>query len=385
VIHVLHVITKLEMGGAQENTLDTCARLDRGRFRVTLVHGPGGWYDDLARRTPHLEVEVVESLVREVDPMRDAKCFADLRSRMRALRPDIVHTHSSKAGVLGRFAARAAGVPVVIHSIHGFGFFEGQNPAAKAAFIAAEIAASKVTDAFISVSRASLAEAIARGIVTPAHEARVIRSGFDLAPFFAADARRSEARRKFGLADEDEVLVSIANFKPQKDPLTLVEAARILFARRPRALLLYAGDGELRPEMEAAIAAAGVGSRLRLLGWREDVPDLLAAADVVVLASLFEGLPRSAVQALAAGRPFVGTRVDGTAEIIRSGRNGFLVEPRDPPALAEAIERALVERPVDMHDRALVREWDVDRMVREQEALYESLAVRARQGFTRRQ
>jgi glycosyltransferase involved in cell wall biosynthesis len=375
-VRVVHVITKLEMGGAQENTLDTCAGLDRSRWDVALIHGPGGYYDDHARTMPDLTDIVLPELVREVRPLTDARCFVGLIEALKRLEPKIVHTHSSKAGIVGRFAARAAGVPIVVHSIHGFGFFEGQNPAAKRAFIAAEVAASRITDAFISVSRATLAEAIARGIVAPRHEARVIRSGFDLSPFFRAPERRAEARRALGVTDGDEVFAAIANFKPQKDPLTLVEAMRIVIRRRPNAILLYAGDGELREEVESAIRAAGIASSIRLLGWREDVPDLLAASDVIVLASLFEGLPRSAVQALASSRPFVGTRVDGTAEIIRDGRNGFLVEPKNPIALAEAMIRALIERPVDPRDRERVLEWAPERMVRAQEELYASLVGR---------
>src|SRR5262249_10327449 len=151
--------------------------------------------------------------------------------------------------------------------------------------------------------------------------------------------------------------------KPQKDPLTLVEAMRILAERRPNAVLLYAGDGQLRGKTEQAIAAAGLEKRVVPLGGREGGPGLLAAAGGVVLASLFEGLPRSAVQALAARRPFVGTRVDGTAEIIRDGKNGFLVEPRDARGLARALEQALIERPVDPEDVVRVLEWEPDLMV----------------------
>lgn len=387
-ITVAHVITKLEMGGAQENTLHTCRHLDRRRFRVTLIHGPGGYYDREARAIPDLDVAVVPDLVRQVSPARDARCLGALRGHLTRLmsahaaaggdpRAVIVHTHSSKAGVLGRVAARAAGVPRIVHTIHGFGFFDGQNALTRAAFIAAEIGASRLTDAFISVSRANLAEAQARGILRRGQAVAVIRSGFDLGAYFRAAGQRAEARRALSIDPEAEVILAIANLKPQKDPLTLVEAVRLLAARRPRAEVLYAGDGPLRGAVEAALARAGLATRFQLLGWREDIPELLAAADVVVLSSVFEGLPRSAVQALAAARPFVGTRVDGTSEIVRDGRNGFLVEPQAPAALADALERALIERPTDPADRERVLEWDADRMVQEQEALYERLVAAA--------
>ncbi|MCK6548477.1 glycosyltransferase [Myxococcota bacterium] len=384
-ITVVHLITKLEMGGAQENTLYTVEHLDRRRFRVALLHGPGGYYDDFASQLADTDVEVVPELVREVKPRVDAVCVAALVRALRRRRAEhaalghdprrfVVHTHSSKAGILGRFAARAAGVPKIVHTIHGFGFHPAQRAAKIAAFVGAEIAASQVTDAFISVSRANLAEGIARGIVDPTRQhTAVIRSGFALEPFRRAAGLRAEARAALGLCADDEVVVSIANLKPQKDPLVMVEAIRLLAIEHPRVVCLYAGDGELRPRVEAAIAHAGLQDRFRLLGWREDVPELLAAADVVALASIFEGLPRTAVQALAAERPFVGTRVDGTPEVIREGKNGYLVEPRDARALAAALAKALEARPVDPDDRARVEEWDADLMVRRQEALYEAL------------
>jgi glycosyltransferase involved in cell wall biosynthesis len=263
-----------------------------------------------------------------------------------------------------------------VHTIHGFGFHQHTPPLKRAAFISLEIVAAQVTDAFISVSRANIAEAQALGIIRDVRDVRLIRSGFDVRELEDVAEKKAEMRAALGLGlrAEDEVIVCIANLKPQKDPLTLVEAMRLLAMKRPRAILLYAGDGELRPRVEEAIRQTNLEGRFRLIGWRTDVPALIGAADVVALSSVFEGLPRSAVQALAGKRPFVGTRVDGTAEIIRDGRNGYLVEPRSPEKLAEALAKALVERAIDPNDRERVREWDAVRMVEEQEALYQKLA-----------
>ncbi len=168
-------------------------------------------------------------------------------------------------------------------------------------------------------------------------------------------------------------MVSIANLKPQKDPLTLLRAAALLRARRPHVHGLFAGDGELRAEVEAERARLGLERCFHLLGWRRDVAALLGAADVVALSSIFEGLPRSAVQAVVARRTCVATRVDGTPEIIRDGRNGYLVEPRDPARMADALERALIHRPIDPDDEALVEAWDERVMVDAQAALYDEL------------
>lgn len=373
-ISVAHVITMLELGGAQENTLSTVRGLDRTRFDVALIFGPGGILDEEARSIPAARITPVPELVRQISPRYDLGAVRALVRIFRETRPQIVHTHSSKAGVVGRIAARIARVPKVVHSIHGFGFHEGQPAPKFAAFLAAERAAARLTDAFIGVSSANLAEGRARGIIGPRHQVALIRSGFDLERFRAEAAGGAVLREELGLDRTDEVIVSIANLKPQKDPLTLVRAMALLAPRRPRAVLLYAGDGELRPEVEAEISRLGLTGRFRLLGWRRDIPALIAASDVVALSSIFEGLPRSAVQALVARRPFVGTRVDGTPEVIHHGRNGFLVEPRSPEALAGALERGLIERPVDPADERRVLDWDVHTMVRQQEELYAKLS-----------
>lgn len=389
-ISVVHVITKLELGGAQENTIYTCAHLDRSRFRVALVYGPGGILDDqLEPLEDTTRLVPMPELVREIRPRTDAAAFSALRSTLWRLQAEhwkhehdetafIVHTHSSKAGILGRTAAKAAEVPIVVHSIHGFGFHEGQHPLKQAVFVNAERAAGRITDAFIGVSRSNLDEARAKGIIRPGQRAELIRSGMQLGPVRAAEGRRRVTREALGYDVEDEVILAISNLKPQKDPLTLVRAMRLLAAQRPRAVLLVAGDGELRSRVEVEIARGELEGRVRLLGWRRDIPDLLAACDVVALSSIFEGLPRAAVLAVAARRPFVGTRVDGTPEIIIDGRNGYLVPPRNPNALAQALAKALVSRPIDPADETRILEWDGDRMVRQQEDLYEELVAARR-------
>lgn len=383
---IVHVITRLELGGAQENTLYTCQHLDRERFRVVLVYGPGGLMDDEARGSERLEIVEVPELVRAIAPRSDSialkkltRVFRDLALEhcQLGLRKDriLVHTHSSKAGVLGRLAARRASIPKVVHGIHGFGFHAGQHPLKRALFLNAERVAGRITDAFVSVSERILGEARQLGIVPPGTPSEVIRSGMVLDPLRNGPGR-VEARRALGLPEDDEIVVSIANFKPQKDPLTLISAFAELAAARPRARLVYAGDGGLRPQVERAVRQARLVDRVHLLGWRRDIPQLLAAADVVALSSIFEGLPRSAVQAVAARRPFVGTRVDGTPEIIREGRDGYLVAPRDPSALAQALARALDLRPVAEDTEERVQAWDARRMVEAQEDLYERLLIR---------
>lgn len=390
---MVHIITQLELGGAQQNTLATCAALARAGYPVALIYGPGGELDrDLGALTG-VELRPVPSLVRSIHPGRDALAVAAVRATLGGLLAAhrrrgegrhrfIVHTHSSKAGVVGRAAAASLGLSNVVHSIHGFPFHAGQTKARFDTFVATERAMARVTRAFIAVSRANVAEAQARQIVSSKHRVEVIRSGMALEPFREQARRKRENRAEIaeefgldgGIEPEQPVFVSIANLKPQKDPLTSVDAMRDVVDQLPRARLLYVGDGPLRARIESRIRELGVQASVHLLGWRRDVPRLMSAADAVVLSSRFEGLPRSAVQAVAVERPFVGSRVDGTPEIIRAGRDGFLVEPGRPRELARAMVRAHRERPVadDAEDR--LRAWSEAVLVQRQQRLYEELA-----------
>lgn len=383
---IVHCITRLDLGGAQQNTLSTCQGLDRNRFRVRLVYGPGGQLDeqiDLGgeERMP------VPKLTHPIAPAEDLIALRALhrvfRSALRAhleagLAPEdfVIHTHCSKAGLLGRLAAAGSPGPV-IHHIHGFAFHPHQPRWKQQCFIAAERAAGRVTDAFISVSEANLDEAERHGILQPHHVRQVIRSGMDLRAFRAPDRDQASVRESLGLPVDASVIVSVANLKPQKDPATMIRAFAKLQRSHP-SYLLYAGDGPLRGEIEQLIRRLGLRDRVRLLGWRDDVAELMCASDVVALSSLFEGLPRSAVQAVAAKRPFVGTRVNGTPEIIRDGLNGFLVPPRDPTALANALRHALTLRPTDPNPSHL-DDWDVRRMVAQQADLYQRLSAQMKQ------
>jgi glycosyltransferase involved in cell wall biosynthesis len=379
-VRVCHVITRLDLGGAQENTLYTVGHLGPP-YRAALVAGPGGILDDEARRIPGVEVVYEPALVRPIRPHLDLQAVARLTRLFRDRRPHLVHTHSSKAGIVGRLAARRARVPVIVHTIHGFGFHVRQ-PAPLRAFLAAvERAVAPCTTHFIAVSRANLAEGIARGIVPPGR-ATLIRSGVPLAAFEAA--ARDPAlknghglRGELGLPPRAPLVGMIACLKPQKSPLDFVEAAARIGPRAPETRFVLVGDGELRGRVEARARALGLGDRLRLLGWRRDVPRIMAALDVMVLTSLWEGLPRVLPEAIAAGVPIVATAADGTTDILRDGDTGIVCRPRDVEALAAGVLRLLREpgtgRDLARRARAVLPEFDIDRMVRDQEALYARL------------
>lgn len=375
---VCHVITRLDLGGAQENTLHTVRTL-REPFQASLVCGAGGLLDPEAERLAGGPVAFLRDLVRPIDPVRDLRALLALLRHFQKTRPQIVHTHSSKAGILGRAAAAAAGVPVVVHSIHGFGFHPEQSWAGRALGIGLERCVAPFTTHVVAVSRNNLDEGVRLGFIDPGR-ASVIRSGVRIAAFREAAADRDAGkalRAELGIPAGAPLVGMVACLKPQKAPVDFVEVAARVAAARPDAAFLIAGDGELRQSVEDHARRLGLAGRLHLLGWRRDVPRVMAGLDVVLLTSLWEGLPRVVPEAIAAGRPIVATAVDGTAEILRDGENGFVTRPHDRDGLAARVLR-LIEDPALGRRLAetaspLLREFDIDEMVRAQEDLYSRL------------
>jgi glycosyltransferase involved in cell wall biosynthesis len=381
-VRVLHAITMLELGGAQRNTLDTVASLDRNRFEPALACADTGELLPEARRLVDVPVIELAHLRREVRPVADLRALAELRRAIRAFAPTIVHTHSSKAGVLGRLAAHLERVPVVVHSIHGFGFGRHQGAPTRAAFLAAERLAARWTDAFVAVSRANLEAGVGLGLFRR-DQARVIRSGIDLAAFRAHTGGEA-VRAELGIPPAVPLVVQVSCLKPQKAPERFVTLAAALAARLPSARFLLVGDGAMRPTLERARARAGLETRLHFAGWRSDLPAIYDGATVVTLTSRFEGLPRVLVESLACGVPVVAMAVDGVGEVVREGINGFLVEEGDVTAMAERVARVL-ERPelrgrLSAQTGVGLEAFDREVMVREQEALYGEL-ITARQSW----
>ncbi len=378
-LRVLHAITMLELGGAQRNTLDTAAALDRREFVAALACADEGELLPEARTIPGVEVFALPHLRREIRPWADARALRELRLAIRRFRPDVVHTHSSKAGILGRLAARRERVPVVVHSIHGFGFGQHQPWPVRRAFLAAERAAARWTTAFVAVSRRNLEDGVRLGLF-PRAKARVIRSGIDLAAF-RAHAGGERVRAELGVPTGAPLVVQVACFKPQKAPERFVALAALLASRFPDAHFVLVGDGALRPALERLRRAAGLDGRLHLPGWRRDVPAVLDAATVATLTSRFEGLPRALVEALAAGVPVAAMAVDGVEEVVRDGGNGFLVAEGDVAALAERVAAVLADAALRRRLVAAagdgLAEFERDAMVRQQEELYRELAAAA--------
>lgn len=375
---IVHIITQLELGGAQQNTLDTCERLARERFRVVLLAGEGGMLDSAAARIPDLDFRLLRHLVRPVAPLTDRRAFREVREHLHQLQSEpgariVVHTHSSKAGIVGRLAARSAKVAAIVHSIHGFGHPALRNPLLKAFAIRAEQWLAPRTNRFIAVSRANIEEGQRLGLFarTPVE---LIRSGFELDAFRAAGLTRNEARQRLGLPENAPIVGTVACLKPQKGPLDLPEIARAVLAKHPDAHFVLAGDGELREPLERRIAELGQTDRFHVLGWRDDVPTVLRALDVFLLTSRWEGLPRSVVQAMTSGIPVVANAVDGVPDVVVDGTTGYLIRPGDLDTAAQRVLELLrdpgLATRLNRAAQAKVAEFDVNAMVRAQERIY---------------
>ncbi|MFM1769499.1 MAG: hypothetical protein RJA22_2028 [Verrucomicrobiota bacterium] len=385
-MRVCHIITRLVLGGAQENTIASVLGLRAlPGFEVELVSGPTtgpeGSLEPTVASIPGL-LALCPHLIRAVHPWHDALALRDLTRHLRRHRPDLVHTHSGKAGILGRLAARRAGVPLIVHTIHGPSFGPFQGPLANAAFTAAERLAGRCTTHFVSVADAMTRQYLAAGIGHPAQYTRVF-SGFDLQPFLQA-APDPALRARFGLDPGDVVVGKVGRLTELKGHDDLLNAAPGLIRRCPRLKFLLVGDGPWRARLEARARELGVAEHVVFAGLVPvtDMGRMMGLMDLLVHLSYREGLPRALPQALAAGRPVVAYDCDGAGEVCLDGRTGFLVKPGDREALiarvAELAADAALRQRLGEAGRALVRErFSVERMVEDLAGLYRRLAATA--------
>ena len=358
---VCHVITRLIVGGAQENTVATCRGLRRLGHECDLVTGPQTGPEG----SLNAEAIVVDSLRREPNPMLDVLACRALSQLFRERRYDIVHTHSGKAGSIGRLAAKLAGVPVVVHTIHGPSFYRYQNPVGNWIFRWAEQVAAEWTTQFVSVADAMTEQYRAAGITG---NYITIHSGMNIEAFL-------QTKSTPGL-----VVGKVARLFRLKGYEYLFEAAPRIVAAVPEVKFLLVGDGIYRERFERQVAAMGLREHFEFAGLvrPEEIPGYMARMDVLVHLSLREGLPRTLPQALACGKPVVAFDVDGAREVCRDGETGFLVRAEDSAGLADAVIRLLQDKTLatrlGSQGRELVRqEFSEELMVRRIDELYRRL------------
>lgn len=379
-VRVARVIARLNIGGPAQHTILLAAGLDRSRFATTLVSGVVGRAEGdftgaaLARGVSPI---VIPELGRPIRPARDLAALVKLVRLFRRLRPDIVHTHTAKAGTLGRVAARIAGVPATVHTFHGHvldGYF---SPAVTRLFLGMERALARRTDRLVTVSPRLRADLLAMGIGRP-ERVEVIPLGLDLERFRKACPGVPTLRSSLDLASGARLLGIVGRLVPIKDHATLFQALALLDAHGPPAHLAVIGDGEERFRLEALANRLELGARIHFLGWRHDLETILPELDVVVCASRNEGTPVALIEAMAAGVPVLSTDVGGVADLITHGETGWLVRPGDPSGLAHAIRNLLGDEALRGRLAAAGRPVALERhgvegLIRRVEALYTEL------------
>ncbi|HUD45760.1 MAG TPA: glycosyltransferase [Candidatus Baltobacteraceae bacterium] len=383
-MRVIHVITRLIIGGAQENTAATVLGLRKTPgLEVSLIagptSGPEGSLQSVFQNDAGL-LTIVPSLVRPIHPVLDAIALMRLTGIFRRTCPDIVHTHSGKAGFLGRLAARRASVPVIVHTIHGPSFGAFQGALANAVFLAAERRAGAITTHFVSVADAMTRQYVAAGIGHPEKYTRVF-SGFDLAPFLNA-RNDPQMRSSLGIAPDDFVIGKIARLFKLKGHDDLIDAAPEVLKRRPQTKFLLVGDGVLRHKLEGRVRQMGLERSFIFAGLvpPSEIPRYVGIMDVVVHLSRREGLARALPQGLAARRPVVACECDGAAEVCISDETGFLVRPGDTELLAARLAQlaqseALRDRLGARGQELVRRHFAVETMVEDIYNLYRKLAA----------
>jgi len=378
-VRIVHVITRLIIGGAQENTLLSCeGQHDRGHD-VTLITGPAiGPEGSLMERATSYgyRVEVIDAMRRAIHPPRDWRAYRQLTRRLVELKPDVVHTHSSKGGIIGRHAARRANVPFVVHTIHGLAFTASTSRAANAVYRMLERRAAPLTDKIVCVADEMRAQSLAANIGTP-DQYVTIYSGMETRPFLDPPVPRDVVRAQLGWSHEHVAIGTIARLFDLKGHEDLLELAPRLCARFPDVRFLWVGDGSLRAKYEAQIARLGLKDRFILTGLvpPQRIPELANAMDVLVHPSRREGLPRAVPQASLAGKPVVVYDIDGSREGLIPDRTGFLLPPFDVQALERAVVRLLedpaLRRSMGEAGRAFARSrFDAKVMVDALEELY---------------
>jgi glycosyltransferase involved in cell wall biosynthesis len=375
------VITKLDVGGAQETVVALTRAIDRERFAPVVLagHDPGTGGDlrpDLARAgVPVVDIPAMTRSIGAAEPA----AIAQLSSALRELRPAVVQTHSSKAGVLGRLAAVASRVPHVVHTVHGWSFRDTQPAAVRHGLALLERGLALTTDRLLVVTEADQRIGLQHHIGR-AEKYRVVRSGVDLAAIARGTEAQRTARVTLGLPPEQFVIGWIGRFDPLKDPTTLGRVVIEGVRTWPDARFVIIGSGPLEPSLRHQIDEGGASANVTFLGIRRDVPNLWCAFDAALLTSRAEGMPRTVIEALGAGVPVVSTRVGGVAEVVRHGENGWLAPAGDTHSLVEGL-RAARERRLDATTPAtmqMLEEYSTGRMVRSTEEIYDELVLTGR-------
>ncbi|NER91203.1 glycosyltransferase family 4 protein [Moorena sp. SIO3A2] len=372
---ILHLITRLAVGGAQDNTLLTVEKHDRNQFEVHLASNPEGQWLNRAQQSADT-FHPIPHLVNPINPIYDLKALTEIVQLLRREKFDVVHTHSSKAGILGRVAARITKVPVVVHTIHGFAFHDFMPSWKRQLYINLERSMRPCTDFFLTVSELNRKQAIQLGILSQ-EKSQTVYSGIDFSKL-DRPCHLPQLRQQLEIPDGWQVIVMVGRLDEQKAPYYLIEAFAQVLKHSPETLLLLVGEGELQPRLQTQTQQLGIENQVKFLGSREDVPEILKIADIFALSSLWEGLGRAMTEAMLLGKPVVVPNIYGIPETVHHGETGLLFPAKDVAKLAHHLVY-LLQNPQERerlghNAQQLTRKlFDVAQMVQQIEQIYQQL------------
>ena len=388
-IKVVHIITRFDKGGSAENTLLTVLGLNKEKYSILLIKGLSlesemSDEESLAvseslkiAEENNIKVINLPFLVRKIAPLTDLKALFTLFKILRKERPDIVHTHTSKAGFLGRFASFLARVPIIIHTPHGHVFHSYFGPTLTKIFVIAEKILSLITDKIITLTNRERDEHIERRIA-PLNKFITIHSGVDLDRFMNLNIDIKKKKKELNIPQDFYVIGTVGRLVPIKGHKYLVSAAEMIIKEFPKTVFVIVGDGFLKPILERHAEALGIRKNIIFTGWRKDVPEILYLFDILVFPSLNEGMGRVMIEGMSLGKPIVASNVGGIRDLIEDGKNGLLVPPRDSNALRKAISRLIRNKKLaeglgKIGKMEVYPDFDASTMVKKIDNLYESL------------
>src|SRR6056297_2823356 len=373
-MNILYIITKLELGGAQK----VCLRLAKGikkNNNVFIMAGKGGQLNSEAKEIVGKNFIINPYLKREISPFNDLRAYFFIKKFVKNNNIDIVHTHSSKAGVIGRIASKRNGVKKVFHTIHGFPFNDFRNPIVNQLFKNIERYAAKYADKLVAVTKKDIRKGIENNI-GKRNQYKLIRAAADIEYFKNYRKNEDKIKDSLDIPRDSFVVVQISCFKKQKNPVDFVKFAnKVIRKISDKITFVLIGDGILKKKIRQKIKEFGIGSNFRLTGWQDDIRPYLKIADISTLTSLWEGLPITIIESFLMKTPVLVTNVDGNAEIVENGSNGFLYEPGD---LYDAVEKFLIlyknkdlrEKMAGIGRRKVIKEFSIKKMINDTKNLY---------------
>ena len=373
-MRVCHVITKPELGGAQLSTLNILAGLPKDKYSTFLITSPKGMLSAEFKNLSGVGAFFSPFLVRPLNPLYDILAFIHILLIYRRCKVALVHTHSSKAGIIGRWAARFARVSRIIHTVHGWPFNDYQPFIIRSFFILLERITASFTTKIICVSKKDLETGL-KYKIAPKEKFELIKYGIPLEEFRKPKVDRLEKRKELGIHNNDPVVGMISCLKPQKSPLDYIKASIEVYQKMPYVNFVLIGDGVLKRACEKALASSPLNGRFIFAGWRRDISGILDVLDLVVLTSKWEGMPIAIIEALCKGCPVVATNVGGAAELIKEGVTGYLTKPGEYQETAEYILKILedsnaLRKMKKEASLSIDSSFDIHRMLNEVESLY---------------